>query len=93
MITGFLSDGFARAAGGPPAQAAAAGLHGALLAVVPVTLLVAAIGLFGASMTIRKDAARMQEQLSSGGTFLMRTASCDGAATPARTEPTRKDRC
>jgi MFS family permease len=64
VITGFLSDGFARAAGGPPAQAAAAGLHGALLAVVPVTLLVAAIGLFGASMTIRKDAARMQEQLT-----------------------------
>lgn len=64
VITGFLSDTFAKAAGGPPAQAAAAGLHGALLAVVPVTLLVAAIGLFGASTTIRKDAARMQEQLT-----------------------------
>lgn len=64
VITGILSDRFAGRAGGPAAEAAAAGLHGALLAVVPVTLLVAAIGLFGASATIRKDAVRMKEQLA-----------------------------
>lgn len=64
VITGILSDRFAKAAGGPPAQAVAAGLHGALLAVVPLTLLIAGIGLVGAAVTIRKDAVRMQEQLA-----------------------------
>ena len=64
VITGVLSDGFAKAAGGPPKEAAAIGLHSAMAWVVPITLLVAAIGLFGAARTIRRDAVRMQEQLA-----------------------------
>jgi MFS family permease len=64
VVTGVLSDSYAKAAGGPAPEAAAIGLHSAMAAVVPITLLVAAIGLFGAAWTIRRDAARMQEELA-----------------------------
>jgi len=63
VITGVLSDRFAKAAGGPAREAAAIGLHSAMAWVVPITLLVAALGLFGASRTIGRDATRMKEQL------------------------------
>lgn len=66
VVTGALSDGFAKAAGGSAKAAAAIGLHSALAWVVPITLLVAGLGLFGAARTIRRDADRMREQLVTG---------------------------
>jgi MFS family permease len=64
VVTGVLSDNYAKAAGAPAPEAAAVGLHSAMAVVVPTTLLVAAIGLFGAAWTIRRDAVRMKEQLA-----------------------------
>jgi MFS family permease len=57
IVTGALSDVFAETGHGVGAEAY--GLHTALLAVVPVSLLVAAVGLIGAATSVNGDQARM----------------------------------
>jgi MFS family permease len=67
VIAGALSDTYAQAAvdsGAPPAAAAAVGLQQSLLVIVPVSLLVAAVGLFLAARTVGPDGARMQAGLT-----------------------------
>lgn len=60
IITGILSDVFANgdAAGGVSGEAH--GLHVALLAVIPASLLLAGLGLFGASRHIERDRELMR---------------------------------
>lgn len=54
ILTGVLSDAFAG-----PTDSTAAGLHTALLVIVPTGLLIGALGLFAAGATIERDAARL----------------------------------
>jgi MFS family permease len=56
IVTGVLSDLFAEAGHGVSAEAY--GLHTALLAVVPASLLVGAMGLIGAATSVNSDHAR-----------------------------------
>jgi MFS family permease len=69
VIVGALSDHFAAeflatTPGATRAAANAIGLHDSLLAIVPVALVVASIGLFVATRTVCRDNARMKEQLT-----------------------------
>ncbi|MFL1382008.1 spinster family MFS transporter [Nocardiopsis protaetiae] len=64
LLAGALSDRFAAAAVGvSAAQAAAVGLHTSLMIVVPAGLLVAGLGLLGASRTIARDSARKDAEV------------------------------
>jgi MFS family permease len=67
VFAGGLSDAFARTAaeqGATSAQAAAEGLRQSLAIIVPISLLIAAIGLFLASITVGADNARLKASMT-----------------------------
>ncbi len=60
VIAGALSDRFAAASdAATPEAAAAIGLHDSLAVIVPIALLLTAVGLFAASRTVGRDSAKM----------------------------------
>ncbi|MBN9734822.1 MULTISPECIES: MFS transporter [unclassified Pseudonocardia] len=69
VIAGALSDSFAAtamAAGTGQAEAAAIGLRQALSVIVPISMLITAVGLFLATRTVQRDNERMKAATATG---------------------------